>query len=69
MLGDAALAQEMAARMLESGVYVDRLLLPGGAEGPGAHPHADVGARIAREDVDRAIAAFAEVGRDLGVIC
>ena len=29
------------ARLLELGIYVGRLLLPGGAQGPGAHPRAD----------------------------
>ena len=43
MLGDAALAQEMAAKMLERGIYVIGFSFPGRAEGPGAHPHADVG--------------------------
>ncbi len=42
MLGDAALAGRMANRLLEMGVYVIGVLLPGGAEGPGPHPHADV---------------------------
>ena len=43
MLGDAKLAGRMADRLLERRHLRDRLLLPGGAEGPGAHPHADVG--------------------------
>ncbi|MER9281595.1 aminotransferase class I/II-fold pyridoxal phosphate-dependent enzyme [Mesorhizobium sp. M0522] len=42
MLGEATLAQEMAARMLKRDIYVIGFL-PGGAERPGAHPHADVG--------------------------
>ncbi len=48
MLGDAALAQRFAAEMLERGVYVDRLLLPGGAARRGADPHPDVGGARAR---------------------
>ena len=44
-----------------------RLLVPGRAEGQGAHPHADVrGHTIAQ--LDRAIDAFVAVGRELGVI-
>ena len=30
-------------RLLDEGIYVDRLLLPGRAAGPGPHPHPDVG--------------------------
>ena len=43
MLGDATVAGEMADRLLVEGMYVDRLLVPCGAAGQGAHPHADVG--------------------------
>ena len=43
MLGDAKLAQEMARDLLDEGIYVDRLLLPGRAQGPGAHPRAALG--------------------------
>ena len=48
MLGDAALAQEMAAEDAGARHLCDRLFLPGGAEGPGAHPHADVGGPFGR---------------------
>ena len=34
--------------MLERGIYVIGFSFPGGAEGPGAHPHADVGRAFAR---------------------
>ena len=43
MLGDAALAQQMAAKMLERGIYVIGFSFPVVPKGPGAHPHADVG--------------------------
>ena len=68
MLGDAALAQEMAALMLERGVYVDRLLLPGGAEGPGAHPHADVGGALDAPTSTARSRPSPTVGRELGVV-
>jgi glycine C-acetyltransferase len=48
MLGDAKLAQDMAASDAEEGRLRDRLFLPRGAEGAGAHPHADVGRAFAR---------------------
>ncbi len=48
MLGDAALAGRMADALLDAGRVRHRLLLPGGAEGPGAHPHADVRGADAR---------------------
>ena len=43
MLGDATLAQEMAARMLKRGIYVIGFSVPRCAKGAGSHPHADVG--------------------------
>jgi glycine C-acetyltransferase len=43
MLGDAALAQEMASRMLARGVYVIGFSFPVVPRGPGTHPHPDVG--------------------------
>ena len=48
MLGDAALAQEMAAKMLERGIYVIGFSFPGRAEGPGADQDADVGGAFER---------------------
>ena len=47
MLGDATLAQQMAQKMLERGIYVIGFSFPGRAQGPGAHPHADVGGAFA----------------------
>ena len=41
MLGDAALATRMADALLAEGIYVIGFSYPGGAEGQGAHPHAD----------------------------
>ena len=44
MLYDERLAHEMAARLLERGIYVVGFSYPGRGEGPGAHPRAAVSA-------------------------
>ena len=67
MLGDAKLAQEMAARMLEKGIYVVGFFFPVVPKGQ-ARIRTQMSASHTREDVDRAISVFAEVGRELGVI-
>lgn len=67
MLGEAALAQEMAARMLEKGVYVIGFSFPVVPHGR-ARIRTQMSAAHGLEDVSRAIDVFAEVGRDLGVI-
>ena len=48
MLGDARVAVEMAERLLDEGIYRDRVLVPGRAARQGAHPHADVGGALRR---------------------
>lgn len=67
MLGDAALAQEVAARMLEKGVYVIGFSFPVVPKGQ-ARIRTQMSAAHSEEDVRRAIAVFEEVGRELGVI-
>ncbi|MBP1883450.1 glycine C-acetyltransferase [Sinorhizobium mexicanum] len=67
MLGDAALAQEMAARMLEKGVYVIGFSFPVVPRGQ-ARIRTQMSAAHSEQDVRRAIAVFEEVGRELGVI-
>ncbi|WP_156585653.1 aminotransferase class I/II-fold pyridoxal phosphate-dependent enzyme, partial [Ensifer sp. Root31] len=67
MLGDAALAQEMAARMLKKGVYVIGFSFPVVPKGQ-ARIRTQMSAAHSENDVRRAIAAFEEVGRELGVI-
>ncbi|UTV35377.1 glycine C-acetyltransferase [Ensifer adhaerens] len=67
MLGDAALAQEMAARMLKKGVYVIGFSFPVVPKGQ-ARIRTQMSAAHSEADVRRTIAAFEEVGRDLGVI-
>ncbi|OJU05475.1 MAG: glycine C-acetyltransferase [Rhizobium sp. 63-7] len=67
MLGDAKLAQEMAARMLEKGVYVVGFFFPVVPKGQ-ARIRTQMSAAHSEAEVRRAIAAFEEVGRELGVI-
>ncbi len=67
MLGDAALAQEMAARMLQKGVYVIGFSFPVVPKGQ-ARIRTQMSAAHSENDVRRAIAAFEAVGRELGVI-
>ena len=67
MLGDAALAAEFAERMLAKGVYVIAFSFPVVPRDT-ARIRTQMSAAHAPEDIDRAIAAFAEVGRELGVI-
>jgi glycine C-acetyltransferase len=67
MLGDAALAQNMAARMLEKGVYVIGFSFPVVPKGQ-ARIRTQMSAAHSRADVEKAISVFAEVGKELGVI-
>ncbi len=57
MLGDAALAQEMAARMLARGVYVIGFSFPVVPKGQ-ARIRTQMAAAHSKADVERAIAAF-----------
>ena len=65
MLGDATLAQEMAARMLERGIYVIGFSFPVVPKGQ-ARIRTQMSAAHSTEDIDRAVEAFGEVGRELG---
>ncbi len=67
MLGDARLATEMAARLLDAGIYVVGFSFPVVPKGA-ARIRTQLSAAHTREHLDRAIAAFATVGRELGVI-
>jgi glycine C-acetyltransferase len=66
MLGDAALSQKFAARMLEKGVYVIGFFYPVVPQGA-ARIRTQVSAAHSREDLDFAINAFAEVKAELGL--
>ncbi len=67
MLGDAALASQMADKLLEKGIYVIGFSFPVVPKGQ-ARIRTQMSAAHSREQLDRAIAAFADVGRELGVI-
>ena len=66
MLGDAALSQKFAAKMLEKGVYVIGFFYPVVPQGT-ARIRTQVSAAHSREDLDFAIKAFAEVKQELGL--
>jgi glycine C-acetyltransferase len=67
MLGDAKLAQEMAARLLNEGVYVIGFSFPVVPRGQ-ARIRTQMSAAHTAEHIDRAVSAFTKVGRELGVI-
>ena len=67
MLYDAPLAQEFAARMLDKGIYVIGFYYPVVPKGQ-ARIRVQISAAHEREHLDRAIAAFTKVGKELGVI-
>ncbi|MDO3431597.1 glycine C-acetyltransferase [Rhizobium sp. CBN3] len=67
MLGDAKLAQDMASLMLKKGIYVVGFSFPVVPKGQ-ARIRTQMSAAHSKADVERAIAAFAEAGRELGVI-
>ena len=66
MLGDAKLASDMADRLLEHGVYVIGFSYPVVPKGQ-ARIRTQMSAGLTRAHLDRAIDAFATVGRELGV--
>jgi glycine C-acetyltransferase len=66
MLGDAALAQEMANRLLREGIYVVGFSFPVVPRGQ-ARIRTQMSAAHEPEHIDRAVAAFAKVGKELGV--
>lgn len=67
MLGDAKLASEFAALMLEEGIYVVGFSFPVVPKGK-ARIRTQMSAAHSQEQIDQAIAAFVKVGRQLGVI-
>jgi glycine C-acetyltransferase len=67
MLGDAKLAQQLAAAMLEEGIYVIGFSFPVVPKGE-ARIRVQLSAAHSPEQIDRAIAAFTRVGGRLGVL-
>lgn len=67
MLYDARLSQEFAARLLKEGIYVIGFYFPVVPKGQ-ARIRVQLSAAHTREHIDKAIAAFTQIGRELGVI-
>jgi glycine C-acetyltransferase len=67
MLGDAKLAQDMAARLLELGIYVIGFSFPVVPRGQ-ARIRTQMSAAHTFEQIDQAVAAFTTAGKELGVI-
>ncbi len=66
MLGEAALAQRMAALMLEKGIYVVGFFYPVVPEGT-ARIRTQVSAAHSREDLELALEKFGETKREMGI--
>ncbi len=67
MLGDARLAQDMASELLERGIYVIGFSFPVVPKSK-ARIRVQISAAHEREHLDRAIDAFAAVGRRRGLV-
>ncbi len=67
MLYDAKVAQEFAAKMLEEGIYVIGFFYPVVPQGK-ARIRVQLSAAHEQHHLDKAIAAFTKVGKELGVI-
>ena len=67
MLYDAVMSQKMADALLEKGIYVIGFYFPVVPKGQ-ARIRVQISAGHDRHHLDKAIAAFTEVGKDLGVI-
>lgn len=67
MLYDAKLSQEVAAKLLDEGIYVIGFYFPVVPKGE-ARIRVQLSAAHRRKDLDKAIAAFTKVGKALNVI-
>lgn len=67
MLYDAKLSQDMAAKLLDEGIYVIGFYYPVVPDGE-ARIRVQLSAAHEREHLDQAIEAFTKVGKELGVI-
>jgi len=67
MLGDARLSQDMANRLLEEGIYVIGFFFPVVPKGA-ARIRVQLSAAHTKAHLDKALAAFEKVARELGVI-
>ncbi|AXI44056.1 glycine C-acetyltransferase [Sulfitobacter sp. SK011] len=67
MLGEAQLAQDMAARLFEEGVYVSGFFFPVVPRGQ-ARIRTQMNAALNRDELDRALKAFEVAGKACGVL-
>jgi glycine C-acetyltransferase len=67
MLYDAVLAQTMAAKLLEEGIYVIGFFFPVVAKGQ-ARIRVQLSAAHEQDHLDKAISAFTKIGNELGVL-
>ena len=67
MLYDAVLAQTMAAKLLEEGIYVIGFFFPVVAKGQ-ARIRVQISAAHEQHHLDKAISAFTKIGKELGVL-
>ena len=67
MLYDAKLSQQMAARLLEEGIYVIGFFYPVVAKGL-ARIRVQISAAHSKDDLDKCVSAFITVGKELKVI-
>lgn len=67
MLYEAKLAQEFAAKLMDEGIYVIGFFYPVVAKG-NARIRVQISAAHDREHLDKAIAAFTKIGKELGVL-
>ena len=67
MLYDAITAEEMAAKMLEEGIYVIGFYFPVVPKGK-ARIRVQISAAINERQLDEAIHAFTKVGNEMGII-
>ncbi|RMF06861.1 MAG: glycine C-acetyltransferase [Candidatus Neomarinimicrobiota bacterium] len=67
MLYDARIAQTMAAKLLDKGIYVIGFFYPVVPKGE-ARIRVQISAAHEQEHLDRAVAAFTEVGRELNIL-
>ena len=67
MLGEAKLAQEMAAQLFDQGVFVAGFFFPVVPKGS-ARIRTQMNAALTRKDLEFALAAFEKVSKSLGII-
>ncbi len=68
MLYDAKLSQDMAARLLDEGIYVTGFYFPVVPKGQ-ARIRVQISAAHTTEQLDKCITAFTKVGREMNVVC